>query len=88
METTDTQTFKTVAKFLERMPAEILAAKLNDSGIPAGVFDADSSYPCINYVFPVEVKVNADDFDRALALVPEQDRVQGGNRGPSGFGGF
>ena len=76
METTDTQSFKTVAKFSERMPAEILAAMLNDNGIPAGVFGADSSYPCINYVFPVEVKVNADDFERALALVPEENRVK------------
>ena len=72
----DTQKFKTVAKFNERMPAEILAGMLNDNGIPAGVFGADSSYPCINYVFPVEVKVNADDFERALALVPEEDRVK------------
>jgi len=76
MEKTDTQTFKTVAKFAERMPAEILAGMLNENGIPAGVFGADSSYPCINYVFPVEVKVNADDFERALALVPEENRVQ------------
>ena len=76
METTDTQKFKTVAKFSERIHAEILAGMLNDNGIPAGVFGADSSYPCLNYAHPVEVKVNADDFDRALALVPEEDRVQ------------
>ena len=76
MEKTDTQKFKTVAKFAERMPAEILAGMLNDNGIPAGVFGADSSYPSINYVFPVEVKVNAGDFERALALVPEDVRVQ------------
>ena len=76
MGTTDTQQFKTVAKFSERMPAEILAGMLNDNGIPAGVFGADSSYPGLNYAFPVEVKVNADDFERALALVPEQDRVR------------
>ena len=76
METTDTQKFKTVAKFSEPVPAEILAGMLRDNGIPAGVFGADSSYPCLNYAHPVEVKVNADDFDRALALVPEEDRVQ------------
>ena len=76
METTDTQKFKTVAKFSERIPAEILAGMLNDNGIPAGVFGADSSYPCLNYAHPVEVKVNADDFDRALDLAPEEDRVQ------------
>ena len=71
-----TNDFKTVAKFSERMPAEILAAMLNDSGIPAGVFGADSSYPSLGYALPIEVKVNADDFFRALALVPEENRVQ------------
>ena len=70
-----TNDFKTVAKFSERMPAEILAGMLNDNGIPAGVFGADSSYPCLNYAFPVEVKVNAGDYERALALVPEEDRA-------------
>ena len=76
METIDTQKFKTVAKFSERMPAEILAGMLNDNGIPAGVFGADSSYPSLGYVKAIEVKVNESDFERALALVPEQDRVQ------------
>ena len=71
-----TNDFKTVAKFSERMPAEILAGMLNDNGIPAGVFGADSSYPCLNYAMPVEVKVNAEDFERALARVQEEDRVQ------------
>ena len=46
MDKTDTQKFKTVAKFSERMPAEILAGMLNDNGIPAGVFGADSSLAC------------------------------------------
>ena len=76
METTDSQKFKTVAKFSERMPAEILAGMLNENGIPAGVFGADSSYPCLNYAHPVEVKVNADDFDKANALVPEENRLK------------
>lgn len=71
-----TNDFKTVAKFSERMPAEILAAMLNDNGIPAGVFGADSSYPSLGYVMPIEVKVNAEDFERALDLVPEENRMQ------------
>ena len=33
METTDTQKFKTVAKFSEPVPAEILAGMLRDNGI-------------------------------------------------------
>ena len=76
METTDSQEFKTVAKFSEPLPAEIVAGMLRENGIPAGVFGASSPYPCLNYGHPVEVKVNADDFDRALALVPEEDRAQ------------
>lgn len=76
METTDTQKFKTVAKFSERLPAEILAGMLNDNGIPAGVFGADSSYPCLNYAHPVEVKVNADDYEKAVALIPEENRLK------------
>ena len=75
MEKTDTQKFKTVAKFSERLPAEILAGALNDNGIPAGVFGADSSYPSLGYARAIEVKVNADDYDRALALVPVENRL-------------
>ncbi len=74
METTDTQTFKTVAKFSEPIPAEILAGALRDNGIPAAVFGASSPYPCLNYAQPIEVKVNAEDYEKALALVPEEDR--------------
>ncbi len=76
METIDTQKFKTVAKFSERMPAEILAGMLNDNGIPAGVFGADSSYPSLGYVKAIEVKVNADDYEKAVALIPEEDRLK------------
>ena len=76
MEKTDTQKFKTVAKFNEPMPAEILAGMLRENGIPAAVFGESSPYPCLNYVFPVEVKVNADDYERAIALVPEENRFQ------------
>ena len=76
METTDTQKFKTVAKFSERMPAEILAGMLNDNGIPAGVFGADSSYPSLGYAKAIEVKVNADDYEKAVALIPEEDRLK------------
>ncbi|MBQ3765468.1 MAG: DUF2007 domain-containing protein [Bacteroidales bacterium] len=71
-----TNDFKTVAKFSEPIPAEILAGMLRENGIPAAVFGASSPYPCLNYAQPIEVKVNAEDFERALALVPEEDRVQ------------
>ena len=76
METTDTQNFKTVAKFSEPVPAEIVAGMLRDNGIPAGVFGASSPYPCLNYAQPIEVKVNADDFEKAVSLIPEEYRLQ------------
>lgn len=76
METIDTQKFKTVAKFSEPMPAEILAGMLRDNGIPAGVFGASSPYPSVGYAQPIEVKVNAEDFEKAVSLVPEEYRLQ------------
>lgn len=76
MEKTDNQQFKTVAKFSEPVPAEIVAGMLRDNGIPAGVFGASSPYPCLNYAQPIEVKVNADDFEKAVSLVPEEYRLQ------------
>ena len=74
MKTTDSQEYKVVARFSDPMPAEILAGMLRENGIPAGVFGAVSSYPCLNYAHPIEVKVNAEDYEKALALVPEEDR--------------
>ena len=71
-----TNDFKTVAKYSEPIPAEILAGMLRENGIPAAVFGASSPYPCLNYAQPIEVKVNAEDYEHALALVPEEDRVQ------------
>ena len=76
MEKTDNQQFKTVAKFSEPVPAEIVAGMLRDNGIPAGVFGASSPYPCLNYAQPIEVKVNADDFEKAVSLIPEEYRLQ------------
>ena len=75
MEKTDTQEFKTVATFSEPIPAEILAGMLRENGIPAAVFGASSPYPCLNYAQPIEVKVNAEDYEKAVALVPEEDRL-------------
>jgi hypothetical protein len=76
MEKIDTQKFKTVAKFSEPIPAEILAGMLNENGIPAAVFGVSSPYPSLGYVKPIEVKVNADDYDKAVALIPEENRLQ------------
>ena len=76
METTDTQKFKTVAKFSEPVPAEILAGMLRDNGIPAGVFGASSPYPCLNYAQPIEVKVNAEDYEKAVSIISEEYRMK------------
>ena len=76
MDQPDTQKFKTVAKFSEPLPAEIVAGMLRDNGIPAAIFGASSPYPCLNYAQPIEVKVNADDYEKAVALIPEEDRLK------------
>lgn len=68
---TDTQKFKTVATFNDRLQAEITAGMLRENGIPAGVFGADSSYPSLGFVSPVEVKVNEEDYDAAMQLLNE-----------------
>ena len=72
----DQQGFKTVATFNEKVQADMCVAMLGDNGIPAGVFGADSSYPCLNYALPIEVKVNADDYEKAVALIPEEYRLK------------
>lgn len=69
---TDKQKFKTVAEFNDRLQAEITAGMLRDNGIPAGVFGADSSYPSFGFANPIEVKVNEEDYDQALALIQSE----------------
>ena len=69
---TDNQKFVTVATFNERVQAEIVRAMLEDNGIPAGVFGADSSYPSLGYARQIEVKVNESDFEAAKALLPQE----------------
>ena len=75
----DTQKFKTVATFNERVQAEICATLLGDNGIPAGVFGvfgADSSYPSLGYVRPIEVKVNENDYDQAMKVLAATDSAE------------
>ena len=66
---TDTQSFKTVASFNERVQADMAAALLGDNGIPAGVFGADSSYPSLSFARNIEVKVNESDYDAAMSIL-------------------
>ena len=74
--TTDTQKFKTVATFTDRVPADMMVAMLGDNGIPAGVFGADSSYPSLGYARPIEVKVNESDYDAAMAIISASAPVE------------
>ena len=62
--------FVTVASFSDPMTAEITAGMLRANGIPAQVFGRASSYPSINAVIDsIQVKVNAEDEQTALALL-------------------
>ena len=69
--------FKTVASFYDAMSARITAGMLIENGIAAGVFGDNSSYISLNYVNPVEVKVNAADYDAAMALLAQNDEESG-----------
>ncbi len=73
---TDKQTFKTVATFLDVMSANITAGMLNENGIPAAVIGADSSYPSLGYVKPIEVKVNESDYELAMSLLAASDKAE------------
>ena len=73
---TDSQGFKTVAQFNEKMQAEMCAAMLQENGIPAGVFGADSSYPSLALAKPIEVKVNESDYDAAINILAAADNAE------------
>ena len=74
--TTDTQKFKTVATFNEKVQADIVAALLGDNGIPAGVFGADSSYPSLGFAKPIEVKVNETDYEAAISILAASAKAE------------
>lgn len=73
---TDTQKFKTVATFSERIQADMCVALLGDNGIPAGVFGADSSYPSLGYSRPIEVKVNESDYEAAMSILAAASKAE------------
>ncbi len=72
----DSQKFKTVAQFNEKVQADLCAALLGDNGIPAGVFGADSSYPSLGFARPIEVKVNESDYDLAMSILAAADKAE------------
>lgn len=72
---TDTQKFKTVATFNDKVMADMCVALLGDNGVPAGVFGADSSYPSLGFIRPVEVKVNENDYELAMSILAAADKA-------------
>ena len=73
---TDTQKFKTVATFNEKVQADLTVALLGDNGIPAGAFGADSSYPSLSFARNIEVKVNESDYEAAMSILAAADKAE------------
>ena len=73
---TDTQKFKTVASFNDKVMADMCVALLGDNGVPAGVFGADSSYPSLGYARPIEVKVNEMDYEAAISILAASSKAE------------
>ena len=73
---TDTQSFKTVATFTEKVQADMCVALLGDNGIPAGVFGADSSYPSLSWARNIEVRVNESDYEAAMSILAASDKAE------------
>ena len=59
---------KTVIAVNDVISAQMVAGMLNENGIPAAVFGADST-ALMNVVGTIEVKVNAADYDAAMELI-------------------
>ena len=66
--------FKTVITLNDAISAQMVAGMLNENGIPAAVFGADST-AMLNGVGNIDVKVNASDYDAAIELIntPAED---------------
>ena len=73
---TDTQQFKTVATFTDKVMADMCVAPLGDNGIPAGVFGADSSYPSLAFARNIEVKVNEADYEAAMSILAAANKAE------------
>lgn len=75
--------FKTVITVNDAISAQMVAGMLNENGIPAAVFGADST-AMLNGVGNIDVKVNASDYEAAMELintpteVPKDEEFQEG----------
>ena len=72
----DSQQFKTVATFTDKVMADMCVAMLGDNGIPAGAFGADSSYPSLSFARNIEVKVNESDYEAAMSILATADKAE------------
>ena len=60
--------FKTVITLNDAISAQMVAGMLNENGIPAAVFGADST-AMLNGVGNIDVMVNASDYEAAMELI-------------------
>ena len=65
----ENDSFKTVMRYSDPISAHIAEGMLNENGIPAAVFGEVSSYPSMNLIDAIELKVRAEDYDAALSLL-------------------
>lgn len=74
--------FKTVITLNDAISAQMVAGMLNENGIPAAVFGADST-AMLNGVGNIDVKVNASDYEAAMELIntPSEDIEDDGIEG-------
>ena len=75
--------FKTVITVNDAISAQMVAGMLNENGIPAAVFGADST-ALMNGVANIDVKVNAADYDAAMELINAPGEEIDGEAEPDG----
>ena len=69
--------FKTVATYgYDTVAAHIAEGMLVANGIPAFVFGEVSSYPSLNAVNPIELKVFEKDYEAAMELLNNPVEVE------------
>lgn len=59
--------------YFDQMSAQITIGLLAENGIPAAMFGQDSANVFLNFNSPIEVKVNAADYEIALKILEAQD---------------
>lgn len=67
---------KTVATFFDQVSAQITIGMLEENGIPATMFGQDSVNVFLTYNRPIEVKVNAADYEAAMNLLAASDNAE------------